>query len=202
MKTIHRPAIAGVLSLGLATLLMAMAVGANAAPRISVNPNAQYGGHTRWVDGVGENGTQGLVLDNTGSPGAGYSFAAATVAGTNGLSTNGLVLAYDMYEPLHPGSGCQQSQFDTSLMVPSFNVEVIYPDGSHHAFWLSCADAIITSSTALRWTTYTFDTESLAGGSVRGMAIFFDTFDESVTLDNIRVNGTVVGGRGGADASH
>jgi len=202
MKTIHRPAIAGVLSLGLATLLMAMAVGANAAPRISVNPNAQYGGHTRWVDGVGENGTQGLVLNNTGSPGAGYSFAAATVAGTNGLSTNGLVLAYDMYEPLSPGSGCQQSQFDTNLMVPSFNVEVIYPNGSHHAFWLSCADAIMTSSTALGWTTYTFDTESLAGGSVRGMAIFFDTFDESVTLDNIRVNGTVVGGRGGGDASY
>src|SRR2546430_123625 len=113
MKTIHRPAIAGVLSLGLATLLMAMAVGANAAPRISVNPNAQYGGHTRWVDGVGGNGTQGLVLNNRVPPGAGSPFAAARVAGTTGLSTSGLVLPSDMYEPLHPGSGCQQSQFDT-----------------------------------------------------------------------------------------
>ena len=33
------------------------------------------------------------------------------------------------------------------------------------------------TSTASGWSTYTFNTASLAGGSVRGMAIFFDTFD-------------------------
>ena len=177
-----------------------MAASASAGARITVDPSAQYGAHTAWVNGMGENGSQGLVMDNSAPPGNGVpgSFAAATVSGTNGLSTTGIQLAYD----LPNATTCQPSQFPGGPWVgppyvPSFNVEVVYPDGSHHAFWLSCSGAVQTPAATAGWTTYTFTTEAsaLSGGSVRGMAVFFDA-PAQVTLDNVCVNGTVVGGRG------
>src|SRR5436309_16069832 len=104
-------------------------------------------------------------MDNSAPPGVGVpgSFAAAMVAGTNGLSTTGIQLAYDLYEPGGPGTGCQSSQFPDGPWVgpadvPSFNVEVVYPGGSHHAFWLSCATAT-KSATAANWTTYSITSE-------------------------------------------
>src|SRR5947208_384817 len=166
----------------LGSLLVSLAVvltaaSASAGAQITVHPNAQYGARTAWVNGAGENGSQGLVMDNSAPPGAGVpgSFAAAGVAGTTGLSTTGIQLAYDLYEPAGPGTGCQPSQFPDGpwigpAYVPSFNVEVIYPDGSHHAFWLSCKGATTTPAAAANWTTYSFTVEgsALAGGSVRG----------------------------------
>jgi hypothetical protein len=196
----------GVTAIFLAVLMTASA---SAGVRITVDPNAQYGAHTAWVNLVGENGSQGLVMDNSAPPGAGVpgSFAAAKVSGTNGLSTTGIQLAYDLHEPSGPGTKCQPSQFPGGPWVgppdvPSFNVEVVYPNGSHHAFWLSCAGATKTPASATNWTTYSFTTEAgvLAGGSVRGMAVFFDAAAR-VTLDNICVNGTVVGGRGTTESS-
>src|SRR5437588_1251538 len=143
-----------------------MAASASAGAQITVHPNAQYGARTAWVNGAGENGSQGLVMDNTAPPGAGVpgSFAAAGVAGTNGLSTTGIQLAYDLNEPDGLGTGCQSSQFPGGPWVgppdvPSFNVEVIYPNGSHHAFWLSCGSATITPAVATNWTTYSFTLE-------------------------------------------
>src|SRR5437667_10610067 len=41
------------------------AASASAGAQITVDPNAQYGARTGWVNGVGENGSQGLVMDNS-----------------------------------------------------------------------------------------------------------------------------------------
>src|SRR5207249_10101572 len=72
--------------------------------------------------------------------------------------------------------------------VPSFNVEVVYPDGSHHASWLGCRGATTTAAAA-GWTTYRFTIEAagLAGGHVRGMAVFFDR-SEAHTSDSSHVS--------------
>src|SRR5207302_2286973 len=82
---------------GIAFVSLAVAVtaaNASAAAQITVDPNAQYGAYTHWLDGVGEDGSQGLVMDNSAPPGVGVpgSFAAAKVSGTNGLPTTGIQL--------------------------------------------------------------------------------------------------------------
>src|SRR5438552_18104896 len=154
----------GSLLVWLAVVLMAAS--ASAGARITVGPNGQYGAYTAWVNGVGENGSQGLVMDNSAPPGTGVpgSFAAALVSGTNGLSTSGIQLAYDLYEPGGTGTECQPSQFPGGPWVglpdvPSFNVEVVYPDRSHHAFWSSCSGATKTPAAATNWTTYSVTAE-------------------------------------------
>jgi hypothetical protein len=203
-------ALFGLRRLLLGTVVLSLTVvltagSASAGAQITVDPNAQYGAYTAWVNGVGENGSQGLVMDNTAPPGKGVpgSFAAARVSGTSGLSTTGIRLAFDLPNT----ESCQPAQFGGPQWVgvpsvPSFNVEVVYPGGSHHAFWLSCSGALQTPATTGGWTTYTFTVEAgvLAGGSVRDMGLFFDA-PSSVTLDDICVNGTAVGGRGTTENS-
>jgi hypothetical protein len=106
-RTLAFRCLLGTLFVGLALVLTATT--ASAGAQITVDPNAQYGAYTAWVNGVGENG-QGLVMDNTAPPGkVPGSFAAAIVAGTTGLLTTGIQLGYDLYEPDGVGSDARRA---------------------------------------------------------------------------------------------
>lgn len=141
-----------------------------------------------WVAGIGlpdaGNSNHGLYLAKDG-PTATNAAAFAQIDGVAGIKLT--ELGYDVKDGGHCSGG-----------APRFNVTA--SDGFH--FVGACTNGTVTGIPAAGWTTYRFsDAQAFPpidpNATVSSIAIVFDE-QGSVVIDNIDVNGTLMGKPGNA----
>jgi hypothetical protein len=164
-----------------------------AANTFKVLPGAYDPDHTgiisaAWVAHLGlpdaGGADHGLYLAKNG-PTPTNAAAFAVISGVEGIQLT--ELGYDVKDGGHCSGG-----------APRFNVSA--SDGFH--FVGACTNGIATGIPAPGWTTYRFSpTQAFppitAGATINSIAVLFDE-EGSVVIDNIDVNGTLIGKPGNA----